>query len=77
MLAFSSWSVSSFETLVSFSSPSISDDAFDCLADAYEQSSLLICKKVREVPWFLPQDTFNIYNFKNVLNTAIFFRKVL
>ena len=42
LLAFSSWSVSSFETLVSFSSTSTSDDAFDCLADAYEQSNLLI-----------------------------------
>ena len=30
------------ETLVSFSSTSTSDDAFDCLADAYEQSNLLV-----------------------------------
>jgi hypothetical protein len=37
LLAFSSWSVSSFETLVSFSSTSTSDDALDCLVDAYEE----------------------------------------
>lgn len=50
LLVFSSWSVSSFETLVSFSSTSTSDDAFDCLVAACEQSTLLILQSK-----FLPQ----------------------